>query len=71
MPKETPAPMTSREIDAALAVLSALRLTPVTGWTSRELAEIIGCSPAAIERRTAKALLAAKRKLPADLHPNK
>lgn len=66
--------ISSREIDAGLAVLRALSddpaspvQTPLEGWTCSDLAEIIGCSEMAIRRRLTRALLKLKTRLPDDI----
>ncbi|MCU0797314.1 MAG: hypothetical protein MUF31_15430 [Akkermansiaceae bacterium] len=53
-------PVTLR-IDATLAVLSASRLTPPGGWSLSELADLCGCSEAAILIRQRNALETARR----------
>lgn len=62
-------------IDYVLYLLRRRRLTPVEGWSVKDLAELCGCSERAIEKCQARALLKLRRKLPADiiseLNPNK
>lgn len=61
--------MTTEDIDLHLAVICASETlpTPIKGWSAEDLADLIGCSPAAIHRRTAAAMLTVKSKLPADI----
>ena len=69
-----PAAMTTAEIEAGLAILSALChdpasevQTPVNGFSYAEIADIIGCSEAAIRKCAANALLKLRHRLPADI----
>ena len=50
----------TRRIDATMALLSALGTTPEGGWTVSELAELCGCSEAAIHARQKDALRSAR-----------
>ncbi|GAA5482082.1 hypothetical protein [Haloferula sargassicola] len=65
MPKPSDHPLADMpatlRIDATLATLSAAKLTPPGGWSLADLADLCGCSEAAILTRQRHAITAAKR----------
>lgn len=64
---------TTRRIDCVLAILSGMPVQRPGGWTTAELAELCGCSEAAIVIRQREALAKLKRRIPElreDLKPS-